>query len=641
LFAGSAAAQATSSPVAVNPTVAPKEEFVAGLRGFAEALAGSFGDEGIRVWSGIDAMARALDRWDASIRESEKLAATQVRNADTHQALGIVYLDRGRVSDALREFSAASQLDSRRPDLFTLQGLAYGLLNRPVSALRALEKASALDPGDPRTSYRVALQLLKAGRPHEAQDAWDKFTVSEERRLTARDVNDGVLFTRVDLLRPAVGVAPIFPPAGYARGFASLSEGKYEAALAQFRTAAAGDPLSASALQQTDPVARGAAALRRGEIRAAVEHFHAALDSEPRRGEIRRLLGVVYRADEQYDHSAEQFEAAVELNPLDERSRIALADVYVLMGRATDAEAMLKNTLQVLPSSGQAHYGLGRLYRTQQRYSEALSEFQMSATAGPIVGIDYLLQAAIGIYFVQTDYEGAIRTYLKRIELNPNNVVAHRELGRTYIEQARHSEAVAELMAALLLKPDDAEALTLLGQCYLGMGRFAAAADSSVRALALDQTQKAARYVLGMSLTRLGRVEDGTRELQEFQRLQAAATDAANREWELKMLRQEAAASIGKQDYDGAARLLEQAVAIEPNAEATHATLAQVLARAGRYDAAIEHFNKALELNGGPENLRDLADVYDRIGRHEDALKQREAYERAKQQRLSRAGGNP
>jgi tetratricopeptide (TPR) repeat protein len=627
-------------PVGVNGSAAPKEEFVAALRSFAEALPGSFGDEGSRVRASIDAMAKALDRWDASIRDNEKLAATQARNADARQALGIAYLDRGRVSEALREFTAAGQLGSHRADLYTLEGLAYGLANKPLSALRAFQKASALDSGDPRTSYRVALQLVQMGRPQEALGLLDRFTAAQASRLANHEAAAAVLFTRVDLLRPAVGVAPIFPPARYASGFASLRAGRYEEALGQFRTAAAGDPLSADPRSPADPVTQGAAVMRRGQIKPAVASLTASLETAVRPSETRRLLGIAYQADEQYDQSVEQFKAAIELDPLDERSRLALADVYLLMGRPSDAEQALNGTLQVLPASGQAHYGLARLFRAQQRHSDALREFELSAQAGPLVGIDYLLQAAIGIYFVQTDYDNAIRTYLKRIELNPNNVSAHRELGRTYMEQGRQPEALAELMAALLLKPDDAEALTYLGQCYLGMGRYEAAENASARALALDPTQKPARYVLGNSLTRLGRLEEGARELREFQRLQIAATEAANREWDLKMLRQEAARSIADHDYESAVRLLEQALPYEADSAAAHTTLAQILTRVGRYESAIEHFNKALALNGGPEILRELADLYERAGRPEDALRERAAYERAKQERLSRAGGN-
>jgi Flp pilus assembly protein TadD len=191
-----------------------------------------------------------------------------------------------------------------------------------------------------------------------------------------------------------------------------------------------------------------------------------------------------------------------------------------------------------------------------------------------------------------------------------------------------------------MLRPDDAEALTLLGQCYLGMGRYQAAADASVRALALDQAQRQARYVLGMSWMRLGRVEEGTRALREFQQLQAAATEAANREWELTLLKQQAAASIDKEDFESAVRWLDQAVAYEPGSAAIHTSLALALARVGRYDSAIEHLNQALALNGSLEIFRELAEMYDKVGRHDDAVKQRENYERAKRERLSRAGGS-
>jgi Flp pilus assembly protein TadD len=70
---------------------------------------------------------------------------------------------------------------------------------------------------------------------------------------------------------------------------------------------------------------------------------------------------MAYWADEQYNNAVDQFTTAIRLRPGDERSRLALADVLVAAGNLADAEPALKETIQAVPRSGQAHYNLGRL----------------------------------------------------------------------------------------------------------------------------------------------------------------------------------------------------------------------------------------------------------------------------------------
>jgi tetratricopeptide (TPR) repeat protein len=624
-------------------TPTPKDEFVTALRQFAEALAGNFGDEREKVWSSIESMDRALVRWDEAIQDYRAtLPAAEARNADVHLALGITYLDRSLIEDALREFVAASRLDPRRVDIYTFLGTTYGLLNRPAQATSALLKASALDPGDPKTFYRLAQQLLKNGQHERAIKALSSFRESQRKKLGERPPVPEVTipFMRVDLLRQTAGVAPIFPPARYAPGFTLLKRGQYRQALLQFRGAAAADPLSTRSVATIDQTAQGVEAMRQGQLGPALGSLEAAIELAPGRAEARRMLGIAYRADEQYDNSIEQFKAAIRLDPHDERSSIALADVLETTGRLNEAEEVLKRTLQSIPGSGQAHYNLGRLYKTELRYSEALHELEDALGSNPLVGADYLLQTIIGIYLVQTDFDHAIDACIKRIEINPNNPLAHRELGRTYLEQGRHDEALAELMAALLIQPRDAATYALMGQSYLSIGSYAEAADWSSRTLEINGADKGARFVLGSSLMRLGRVEEGTRELQEFQRLQAEATAVEAREWELKMIKQDAAASIERQDYDKAAALLEKAVPYEPDVPATYLSLGVILMRAGRYEPASESFRRALELNAGPEVHRHLADAYEALGRREEAQNQRALYDRFKEERLRKAGGS-
>jgi tetratricopeptide (TPR) repeat protein len=616
-----------------------KQAFVLAMSQFTEAIAGAYGDERARVWSAIASMRKALGEWDDAIRAHEAAVAAQPPSAELRMTLGAVYLDRSRVADALREFAVAIRLEPDRSDVYSLQGLADARAGEPGEAAQAFARGSSLDPDNPATFYTLAQHLLKTGRPDEAKKAQRSFQESERRRLAEPPGTPtiGPPFKRVSLVRQPSGVAPIFPPALYSRGFALLSEGRYDEAIASFAESAEGDPLSTNRVVQQDRMAQGSAALRQGKLESALGHFRAAVVLDPDNAEAHRLLGIAYRMGDEDEDSIEQFKSAIRLNPHDERSRVALADVLVSQGRDAEAEREFKASIEALPGSGQSHYNLGRLLQSSWRPSEALRQFEEAVACNPLVGLDYLYQTIIGLQLAQSNVDGAIDTYTNRIIVNPNDADTHRKLGELYLQEGLDDEALTELLAALLINPRDSRAFAGMGQVHLRNGSYGDAAEAAQRALDIDSTSKDARFVLGSALMRLGDAEEGSRQLQEFQRLQTVASAAQARSLELKMLMQEASASLEKKEYDLAITRLQKALAYESTAT-TYLNLGVVLMKAGRHPEALEAFEKAHDLKDGPEIHRHLSQVYQALDRPEESQKEGDLYQRLKEEQLRKAG---
>ena len=258
-----------------------KNQFVAGVRQFTEAVAGTFGDEGPKLSASLDVMRRTLAQWDAAIRAYETMVAALPGSdvsAESKVALGTVYLDRDRRDDALREFAAAARLDPRRADAHSLSGVAYGLNGKPAEAIEAFRRALALDPGNTLTLYALAQQLSKTPS-HEEDEALRRFQEASWPRLrTARGTQASAPFERVSLLRQVAGVSPIFPLHAYRAGFARLLAGQYDAAIDEFARVAAGDALTAGS-----GVADYASALRRGQLPAAIEGLEKLASERDRR----------------------------------------------------------------------------------------------------------------------------------------------------------------------------------------------------------------------------------------------------------------------------------------------------------------------------------------------------------------------
>jgi tetratricopeptide (TPR) repeat protein len=374
----------------------------------------------------------------------------------------------------------------------------------------------------------------------------------------------------------------------------------------------------------------------------ALSALTTAVRDAPDDSEAHRLLGIAYWADDQHDKSLEQLNIAVRLNRQDERSRMTLADVLTSAGRSSDAERTLKETIQIIPESGQAYYRLGQLYQGQSLLPPALEALEGAATCGPLVGLDYLYETIGGLYVTQANFDRAVNAYLERIDVNPNNAEAHRKLGEVYFLQGRHDEALAEFTVTLLLDPASADAYAASGQVYLRLDRYDDAVNASRRAVALDPEHQKARFTLATALMRLGETGDGKRELDVFQRMVAESTALMQRRSELNDLKRQAARSMASGDYTGAAALLRTAAAVQPDLAQPHLDLGIALMNAGQYQDAVESFTQARGLEDGADVHRYLADSYKALGRTEESQVESalfaQAIERVKEERLRKIG---
>jgi tetratricopeptide (TPR) repeat protein len=200
------------------------------------------------------------------------------------------------------------------------------------------------------------------------------------------------------------------------------------------------------------------------------------------------------------------------------------------------------------PSS--AHYQLALRYQSLGRNGDAVRELERAAVFPPVVGQDHFYDLLGVLYISDANLDGALTAYRRRVLANPNNGDAHRKLGQIYLELGRHHEASAEFTASLLLDSTNAEAYAGRAQIRLRLGDYADAVKWAQAALTLNRTHAAAQYTLGASLIRLGRGDEGNTALVEFRRLQAAAQAVADREWALKLLRQQAEQASDDREND-------------------------------------------------------------------------------------------
>jgi tetratricopeptide (TPR) repeat protein len=625
---------------AVTQASRQKQEFVGAVRQLIAALAGTFGDEGPRVEATLRSMHTVLASWDRSLLQFEQRVKGGSRAAEVHLALGVAYLDRYRLDAAQREFAEAIRLNPRRADAHTYHALVQTLTNQPGLAATAFARAAAADTRRPGLLYSQARQLALAGQEAEAGKALQAFAAAQQARLAAPALQDDGRppFDRVALLRQVPGVAPIFPLGLYSDAFAQLVRGSYPESLESFKQALARDPLSRLA-PAGDRVAEGAAALRAGNVPLAIQEFRAAVAAEPGRAEAHRLLGVALREADQQEESLAELTSAIGIDPADERARISLADVYGAMGRDADAERTLQEAIAAMPASGQAYYSLGRLYQLMAKNLESAHAFEEAAARNPLVGQDSLYDTIGGIYLAEGDFDRASAAFQARVDVNPNSAEAHRKLGEVLQQRNRPDEALAEFMAALLVDPNHVPAYAGIAQMRFQQGKYAEAVTAAQTAVNLDPSHPGARYSLGASLLRLGRKVEGQREIEVFEKMQAANRLREDRDWELRLIRQAASTSLDKGDIEEVAVQLRKALDLAPDDPQAYISLGVVVKKLGRHAEAVELFQKAVALKAGGDVHRLLAESYEALGQTSESQRHRALYDRARQERLQTAGG--
>jgi len=555
--------------------LAQKEIVQQAIAEFTTAIAGTFGDEGTLIGPTLDRMSAGLAEWDQAIQTfearvvSESPSAPPRAAAQLHTDLGKMYAERGRLDAAVREFDAASRLN----------------------------------PSDPVSAYYAFHLAEKNGNDTVAQRARLTMAAAYQKLLAAGDSASTSAFPGVG--RTELDQALALPLARYADGYAHLARGEYTEAIAEFKAAAATDPLIVGPSARSSSMQQAAGALREGRLadaRAVLASDNTLRDSS----EARRMLGLAYWAEGQHDKSVEQFTIAIRENPQDERSCLALARVLSVRGQHADSEQRLADTIARFPDSAVAHWWLGSAYLETNRLLEARREFERASSAA-ITGRTQLHLTIGHLAADAGDLAAAADAFADAVAANPSDAAAHKLLAGVLLQQDESDSSFVELVAAALLDPRDAGAHTGIGQIHLNAERYNEAVASLRRAVELSPNYIEARYALATALMRAGNRQDAARELDRVELIQRDVLSDRRRTMSFDVLKEEATLR-----------------AAEGNAE-----------------TAIALLEKAAALRADPSIYRQLVELYQKAGRFDDATRMNAMYERALQQRNPNRGEAP
>jgi tetratricopeptide (TPR) repeat protein len=309
--------------------------------------------------------------------------------------------------------------------------------------------------------------------------------------------------------------------------------------------------------QQADTFDHALHLFKSGSYEKAVQAFGAVTAIEPERSEAQLYLGkslinlsrfgeaeIVLRrytamkpaaADGTYllayvcfrqgraKESLAAYEIAVQLQaPQSDDLKIIGLDYGLLNDFERSAE-WLRKALDLNPQNLEAHYYLGRVYFTQNRFAEAVKVFEAVLARDPrhIKAQNNLGQAREGL----NDIDGALTAYRRAIELDRTSTRPSElpllNLAVLLLQRDEVEEALSLLIRAAAINPASVPARFHLGKAYLRGGRLADAERELTAATKLDPDDKGAHYQLGRLYHRLGKADLARRELEISERLAA------------------------------------------------------------------------------------------------------------------------
>lgn len=294
---------------------------------------------------------------DAILKEAESEAqlalSADSKLPESHYAMGMVYKEQGRLTDAFSAFQNAVQTDSRFSDGHTGLGLIKLAQNNAGGAISDFKQALRVNSGDWTAHYGMGQALLKQGQVDaaikELNTSLYQFPNSWPVQLALGNAYEaqGNSVAAVRAYQESIRIKPE-NVAAYL-GVANIREvrGDIEHSIAELRSGLELMPDNAELRLRI-----GDESLRLEKLNDAISEYENVLSKNPRSSRAAEGLTNAYYlkaqkettggyfGDNDYDRAAQLINKAVQMNPNDLKLHLAQAKLRTLAGETVDASSM-------------------------------------------------------------------------------------------------------------------------------------------------------------------------------------------------------------------------------------------------------------------------------------------------------------
>ena len=300
-------------------------------------------------------------------------------------------------------------------------------------------------------------------------------------------------------------------------GKINSAQGNYQASITALETARTNGSDSTETL-----IDLSIAYFHVGQYQKGVAVLQRAIAANAQNSTSHHLLGKTYFMMGEFEKATRELQEALRLSPNDYDAEYTLGLCYLKRKDVAQARQLYERMVDRLGNRPALRVLVGRAYRETGFLSESIEEFKKAiALDSKFPRVHYYL----GLTYLYKD--GASRipdaTEEFKIELtaNPEEYFANFYLGILYIMDRKWDLAIGLLEKAVRKQPNNPDPYFHLGQAYQGAGRYPEAIEVLQKTIALnpslthnDYQVTTAHFRLGQSLIKVGRTEEGQKELQ-------------------------------------------------------------------------------------------------------------------------------
>jgi len=435
------------------------------------------------------------------------------------------YFAEGKYHEAAIQYSNATQIDPRFAQAHYELSRTYLKLADTNRAFEELTRTVELAP-DNYTAHVDLANLLVSFRNPDGSANDDSFNQAK---------------THLDLLREKQPNSPDTHEAwaNYYGGMNNLP-----AAIQEAQQAIALDPSRSESY-----LVLALLQLRANLTDPAESNFKKAVSADPKALNAQLALGGFYQSRNRLPEAEQQFRHAIDLDPKNPGPRIALVRLLMQEGKASEVEPFLRQTKHDLPDNSEGYRMLGDFYFATGDLDKAAAEYgslYSDHPNDPLVRKNYIqililknrldeaakLNNAIlkssprdtdgliykgEIQMHQNDAAGAVDSLQNALKNDPDNAIAHYQLGLAYDQQRNDAQAEPQWREAARLRPDLTDAQRALAALALRRGDINSVLQTAQQIIAAQPYAADGYLFKGIADLARGRFADAQQDAEQAQ----------------------------------------------------------------------------------------------------------------------------
>ena len=377
---------------------------------------------------------------------------------------------------------------------------------------------------------------------------------------------------------------------------------------------------------------KGNEAYKNGKVQEADRYYTAILKVQPNHPDANHNMGVLSVGIGKSEIALPFFKKALESKPNIIQFWLSYIDVLIKLDKLDEARSALSQAKSKNLSKGQFSrlkeridkyfYNAGRLldppqdklqslinlYNQKQnemvlkKASELLLEFPRSVTLLNIVGAT---NQRLG------NLEKAKESFIKAIELYPNNAQTYNNLGNVFKDQKNFSEAIIAYENAISIKPNYVRSHYNIGTVFKRQGKLDKALENYDRAISIKPDYTEAILAKGKVFEDQGKLEEA---IEVYKKVISINPNFVSAYINMGNAFKE------QSNFEAAIKAYYSALSIDPNFSDAYYNLGNVLGELGKLEEAIEAYNKAVSIKPDCPGYYNLGNSLKDQGRLEEAI---------------------